>query len=202
MPSRVSPSRPPATLERENRALRAEVERLTRFRDLAYQDPLTGLYNRRCLEEKAPEEFARARREREFVGLATFDVDRFKEVNDSLGHAAGDQVLCAIAQVLAANARRGDLICRWGGDEFAVLLPGTGLWGTESFVKRVTVELSTIAIPLTGGRTPISASPGLAVFPEDGTHLADLFERADTELYATKAARGRQPRDGAPHSAP
>lgn len=178
-------------LERENRALRAEVERLTRFRNLAYRDPLTGLYNRRCLEERALEEFARARKEREFVGLATFDVDRFKEVNDTLGHAAGDQVLQEIAQVLSRNARRSDVVCRWGGDEFAVLLPATGLWGTEAFVKRVTVELSTIAIPLTQDALQISASPGIAVYPEDGSRLDDLFERADENLYEVKASRRR-----------
>ncbi|MFZ9889990.1 MAG: GGDEF domain-containing protein, partial [Myxococcota bacterium] len=128
---------PPHELERlqeELEQLRAENQRLA---SLAYRDPLTGLRNRRCFSERLDEELRRMRRHGEgSLSLLLIDLNGFKRLNDTRGHAAGDAALIAVGRTLEAMVRTEDLVCRLGGDEFAVLLPGTDLAGAEDVEER------------------------------------------------------------------
>jgi diguanylate cyclase (GGDEF)-like protein len=175
-----------SSLERENAGLRAEVERLTRYRDLAYRDDLTDTFNRRYLEARACDALAPSFRGFG-CGLVLIDVDRFKSINDRLGHVAGDGVLRSVARTLERRARRNDAVGRWGGDEFYVLLPQTHAAGVRAFVERLTVDLSEIVvIPTREEAERVSCSVGLAHAPEDGSTLEELFAAADRRMYAAK----------------
>ena len=175
-----------SSLERENEALRTEVERLSRYRDLAYRDELTRTFNRRYLEARARDALAPSFRGLG-TGLVLVDVDRFKSINDRFGHAAGDGVLRRVAQTVGQRARRNDAVGRWGGDEFYVLLPHTHAAGVRSFVERLTVDLSEIVvIPTQKEAERVSCSVGLAHAPEDGSTLEELFAAADRRMYAAK----------------
>ncbi|NJK88560.1 MAG: GGDEF domain-containing protein [Myxococcales bacterium] len=173
-------------LERENEALRSEVERLTRFRDLAYRDHLTHTFNRRYLEEKALD-YLEGVEPDPCVSLVVLDVDDFKTINDRFGHDTGDRVLCAVGHVLRREARRNDAVGRWGGDEFYALLPGSSADGTRAFVDRLEIALRATVVESRGGATVrLACSLGYALAPEDGHTFSDLFERADDRLYHSK----------------
>jgi diguanylate cyclase (GGDEF)-like protein/putative nucleotidyltransferase with HDIG domain len=142
-------------------------------------DPLTGCLNRRGFEERFGAELSRARREGTEVALVLVDLDHFKAVNDQQGHAAGDRLLCWVADRLRDDLRAEDMVARLGGDEFALLLVGTE---ASVGVERVAGALAE--------RAP--ASVGVAVFPGDGVDQEDLHRVADVDLYARKNGR-RQP---------
>ena len=173
-------------LERENAALRAEVERLTRYRDLAYRDDLTETFNRRYLEARAREALRPSSRG-VGCGLVLIDVDDFKAVNDRCGHAAGDRVLHRIAQIAARRARRNDAVGRWGGDEFYALLPHTRPEGVRAFVERLTLDLAEIVVlPTPMEFSRVTCSVGCAHSTEDGSTLEELFAAADRRMYGAK----------------
>ncbi len=150
-------------------------------------DPVTGLMNRRFAEEHLGREIARAAGFGGSVGIVAVDVDHFKEVNDTRGHGVGDEVLRAVARGLAAGVRRGDVVCRYGGDEFLVVLPGSSLEGAwdraEELQRGVRQE---------DARNPtlpsVTLSFGVAAFPEHGTTPEDLLRSADVALYQAKHA--------------
>jgi diguanylate cyclase (GGDEF)-like protein len=150
----------------------------------ARTDELTGLFNRRHFHERLAAELARAQRDASPVGLALLDVDDFKRVNDVHGHPVGDQVLVAFGEVLAGHVRAGDVVCRTGGEEFAVILPDAdareALRAAERLVRAVREAAWTIAGPMT-------ASAGVAVAPDDAATVATLFKAADERLLAAKA---------------
>jgi diguanylate cyclase (GGDEF)-like protein len=150
----------------------------------ARTDELTGLFNRRHFHERLAAELARAQRDASPVGLALLDVDDFKRVNDVHGHPVGDQVLVAFAEVLAGHVRAGDVVCRTGGEEFAVILPDAdereAALAAERLVRAVREAAWTIAGPMT-------ASAGVAVAPVDAGTVATLFKAADECLLAAKA---------------
>jgi diguanylate cyclase (GGDEF)-like protein len=154
----------------------------------AMRDPLTGLYNRRPLEESLHREILRARRTASPVGLMAIDLDRFKQVNDTLGHDAGDAVLRAVARELMACVREEDIVCRAGGEEFVVILPGTGEYALRERAELVrrTIERETIAALQSTLRATVSI--GLALFPDHGGTTAALMRAADAALYQAKAA--------------
>ena len=144
-------------------------------------DSLTGLANRRALEEVLAAEIARAHRFTHQLAVVLLDLDRFKEINDSFGHAAGDVMLRAVSRLLTSLARQGDTVARWGGEEFVVVLPETDLAGAERFAERLrrTIEAQSV------GDMQTSASCGVAtMLPED--NVEELLRAADQALYQAK----------------
>ena len=150
----------------------------------ARTDPLTGVLNRRGLEERGTVEIAHAQRDGNPIALAGFDVDHFKRINDRWGHETGDRVLVNIARVLVREARDIDTVARVGGEEFVVLLPDTDLAGAHAFTDRVRTRLADES----GAQLPaVAVSAGIVscTSPDD---LATLLARADSALYAAKRA--------------
>jgi diguanylate cyclase (GGDEF)-like protein len=160
-------------------------------------DALTGLANRRALEEILAAEISRAQRFAHQLAVVLLDLDRFKEINDSFGHAAGDVMLRAVSRLLTSLARQGDTVARWGGEEFVVVLPETDLAGAQRFAERLrrTIEAHSV------GDMKTSASCGVAtMLPDDS--VEELLGAADQALYQAKsngrnrtesAARGPRP---------
>jgi diguanylate cyclase (GGDEF)-like protein len=164
-------------------------QREQKLQEQAISDPLTGLYNRRYLNEFLPRELVRCRRSAAPLAVMLIDLDHFKRVNDSFGHEAGDVVLKAIAALLKGKVRGSDIACRYGGEEFALILPETGL---DAAVRRAEVIRLAIArlVPSHAG-TPlgkVTTSLGIALFPDHGEDSDALLRAADVALYAAKGA--------------
>src|SRR5437763_7335682 len=177
-------------LERRNQLLEAEIERLRIYKDYAYTDALTEIPNRRFYYERLLQEIARARRSGSPLTLALVDLDLFKEINDEVGHRGGDQVLKFFSQFVRVNLRQEDIVCRIGGDEFAIILPDTTAENAAAFFERIRSKLDQIEVSIDGrSRLTLSFSCGLAAFKQE--YLPeDLIEEADHSLYSAKA-RGR-----------
>lgn len=161
-----------------------------RLATLATTDPLTGLHNRRYFDDHLRQLLELGRRGGRPVALAIIDVDHFKRVNDTWGHAVGDIVLVDVADVLRANARASDMVARLGGEEFAVVMPDTGPDAALRALERLREAIEAAPhpeAPEMGGRS-ITASVGVAVFPDDGGGPDVLLTTADRALYAAKAA--------------
>src|SRR5215471_6791173 len=160
-------------LERRNQLLEAEIERLRVYKDYAYTDALTEVPNRRFYYERLLQEIARARRGNHALTLALVDLDLFKDINDEVGHRGGDQVLKFFTQFIRVNLRQEDILCRIGGDEFAIILPDTTAEKAGIFFDRVRRKLDQLEISIDGrARLTLSFSCGLAGFkpeylPED-----------------------------------
>ncbi|MGH7654078.1 MAG: diguanylate cyclase [Gemmatimonadaceae bacterium] len=161
---------------------RAQVLRLSGIRD-----PLTRLANRGYFHERAHEELARTTRTSRPSTIAMLDIDHFKAVNDSHGHAAGDLVLVTFASVLRSTLRASDLIARLGGEEFALLLPETSLENARTTLEAVRATLRETHVVLASGQTvQVTFSAGIAVWPQDGTGVLKLLQVADDRLLAGK----------------
>ena len=150
------------------------------MREQAIRDPLTGLFNRRFLEECMDHELARASRSSSGLGVIMLDMNQFKLLNDTHGHAAGDAMLREVARVLLASLRAVDVPCRIGGDEFIVLLPDTSPDGATSKAQHLCDLLTA-----TGARCAV----GVAVYPRDGKTSSELIRAADAALYRDKTSR-------------
>ena len=162
----------------------AEVE----IQQLAYYDPLTGLPNRRLLQDRLHQAMSHAKRERGRLALLFLDLDKFKPVNDAFGHAAGDELLQAVAQRLQACVRESDTVARVGGDEFVLLLPGIEAAVDASAVARKIHDALRAPFTLSHGQgVRMSASTGIAVYPEHGSDETELTQRADAAMYEAKA---------------
>lgn len=163
---------------------RAQLDALARI------DPLTGLANRRQFDEAAAREFARARREARPLAVLMIDIDHFKQLNDSLGHATGDVCLRAVAGALAGAATRpGDLAARYGGEDFVVLLPDCTAEGARQVAERMRVEVQALALATPAGEGVVTASVGAAHAPSVAAlTLQALLETADGALYEAKGA--------------
>jgi diguanylate cyclase (GGDEF)-like protein/PAS domain S-box-containing protein len=158
---------------------------------LAYHDSLTGLPNRALLQEHLDLALARARRESHGVGLLYLDLDGFKLVNDSLGHPAGDELLCHVTMRLSERRRGSDLLARQGGDEFLLLLTGLDRQDAEAHARGVADDLlAALAEPfsISGAEFHIGASIGVSLYPRDAADADELLRHADAAMYAAKAA--------------
>ena len=177
----------------ERKALEQELERLSQ------RDPLTGLLNRRRFDEELGLRLSDARRHDRGGALLLIDLDRFKAINDALGHAAGDLALCEVARVLDENTRGGDevgrhvngLVARVGGDEFAVLLGDVGPVEAAAIGERLVEALEATDLHFDGSSVPLAASVGIARF-DGGTTVRpqELLTLADRAMYVVKAGGG------------
>ena len=159
-----------------------------RLRDLSQHDELTGLYNRRYVMQRLEEELARGKRKPGSAALAMIDLDGFKRVNDELGHDAGDSVLKAVAAALLGATRKIDVVARYGGDEFVILLPNTEPDGARAVSARM-LDQAREAARRVCPQIPVSASIGTtALRPTDDA--AETLRRVDEQLYAAKRAGG------------
>lgn len=163
-----------------------------RLRDAELQarvDPLTGLWNRTAFEDQTQRIVALARRQQESLSLLLIDVDRFKHINDTYGHSAGDAVLQQLARSFQKTARRSDLVARWGGDEFTVLLPATGSAGAFTFADRLAHDARPVTVP--GSVATVTLSIGVATLRDEEGPL-QLRECADAAMYRAKQSGGNQ----------
>ena len=178
-------------------ALRAANEQLSRqldeiqklqvaLREQAIRDPLTGLYNRRYLYETLGQEFARARREEQPVSIIMLDFDHFKNLNDQYGHAAGDAILQGLAGVLLCSTRKGDTVCRYGGEEILIAMPNTSLEQAQQRARDLLQDISQVKTPFEGQWLSITVSIGIAAFPQHGETIDVVIRAADHALYRAK----------------
>lgn len=174
-------------LARENSEQRSAEERL---RYLADHDALTQVFNRACFERQMREALLRAGRGGGKVALLFLDLNDFKDVNDRLGHAAGDQLLIEVARRLTRAVRETDHVARIGGDEFTVTLEGEVDLESAQLVARKVLQTVEQPIHLQRGTCTVSASLGIAVYPEHGTDLEALLQAADHAMYSAKRADG------------
>jgi diguanylate cyclase (GGDEF)-like protein len=180
--------------------IRVRIERSRLLRERADKDVLTGLLTRRTFLEQLGARLAEAKRHARPLALCILDIDRFKDVNDTHGHLAGDQVLVGLGQLLSRRFRREDLRGRWGGEEFVLAFPGEGTATAGALLERVRGEFRETAFAGPGG-APFHAtlSAGVAGFPEDGATIEALLRVADVRLYeAKRAGRDRVVAGGAP----
>ncbi|MFI5181091.1 MAG: GGDEF domain-containing protein [Thermoanaerobaculia bacterium] len=154
----------------------------------AVRDALTGLYNRRFLEQALERELRRSVREKTPVSLLMVDIDFFKRINDTMGHAAGDDVLRQLARFLESHLRTYDIACRLGGEEFILILPGSSLENAVRQAERIRAGVKDVAFASEGKPIgPLTISLGVSGYPADGGTAEDLLAAADTALYRAKA---------------
>jgi len=155
-----------------------------RLKEFSFKDEVTGLYNRRFFSIRLEEEVSRYRRFNHPVSVVLLDLDGFKSVNDDLGHPAGDETLRGMAEILLRHSRGINVICRYGGDEFAILLVETSKAGARLYADRIRYVLSSYQF---AHKRRVTASFGIASLPEDVAPTAeDLIQAADEALYAAK----------------
>ena len=161
-------------------------EALEGLRDQVNRDPLTGLFNRRYLEVTLTQEVSRARSEGSQVGILMLDVDHFKRVNDTYGHPAGDAVLQALAKLLGKCVRAEDVICRYGGEEFVVVMPGARLTVVQERAETIRQGFQQACVVHQGVEIAVTLSIGAARFPANGETGEAVLACADQALYQAK----------------
>ncbi|MBX3661209.1 MAG: diguanylate cyclase [Burkholderiales bacterium] len=180
-----------ATLRDANQKLQAQLAEIqglqARLQDQALRDSLTGLYNRRYFDEALERELALAQRQDYPVSLVLIDIDHFKQLNDAHGHQAGDAVLQEMARHLTENCRAGDLVCRWGGEEFVVVMPHTPLAGALQRAESWRAGFGAHPFRFGGITLNNTLSAGVAVWPEHGGTEDELLRAADAALYRAKS---------------
>lgn len=165
--------------------LRERAAEVHKLHHLAGTDPLTGVANRRTFEQALAREFARHQRTRQGLAILLLDLDDLKPINDTHGHAAGDEAICAVARCCEDMLRKTDLVARLGGDEFAVLLPGAGEKVALAVANRIRDAVEQVEIR----GVPLRISIGTSVVRPGPDGDDDLMGRADAALYAEKTAR-------------
>jgi diguanylate cyclase (GGDEF)-like protein/PAS domain S-box-containing protein len=179
------------------------------LRHQAIRDPLTGLFNRRYLEETLDRELLRARRENAPVGVIMMDLDHFKQFNDSFGHGGGDTLLRELGQLIQRRIREEDVPCRWGGEEFLLIMPGASMDIVRARAEDIRQDVKQLMVVDRGKPLgPVTISLGAATFPEHGATGEEIIRAADTALYRAKhegrdrvvAADGTAPDSSITHS--
>ena len=178
-------------LQEAYRRLEAHVQEIeilqTQLREQAIRDPLTGLFNRRYLEETMERETARALREAHDLCVAMIDVDHFKNFNDFYGHKVGDAILQSLGAMLLGNTRLGDIACRYGGEEFIVIMPGASLEDAHKRADQWREKFKNQQTSITKWGMVVTISIGLAIFPLHGKDSDAMLDAADQALYQAKA---------------
>jgi diguanylate cyclase (GGDEF)-like protein len=170
-----------------------KVRLLGQLRSAADMDLVTGVHNHRYLQERLRQEVARSARSHSPFGVLMLDLDKFKPVNDRHGHADGDRVLHAIGATIKAHVRTSDVVARYGGDEFVVLMPDTPPEHAEHVARRVVNGIVQRRHQMSDGtEVSVGVSAGLAVYPADGRTSAQLLQASDAAMYAAKRTGGRQ----------
>jgi diguanylate cyclase (GGDEF)-like protein len=159
------------------------------LRNQSIRDPLTGLYNRRYLEESLNRELQRAKRAGRNLSLVMLDLDHFKHFNDTFGHQVGDILLKEVAGVIKSRVRAGDLACRYGGEEFSLIVADADTEGTHKCVESIREAVKHLSI-YNRGQTlgTITVSAGIATYPAHSANSEDLIRAADEALYRAKKA--------------
>jgi len=170
-------------LQKEIAELRQKIAELS---EQAIRDPLTGLYNRRFLDEMLPRMLSQAQRLNYPVTVAMADIDRFKELNDSYGHQAGDVFLKGVAAILQTSARTGDIVCRFGGEEFLLLFPGMQLEDARKRLGKLRDDVAKEYVNLGSQRLARTLSIGIASYPAHADTSQALISAADKALYRAK----------------
>lgn len=175
-----------------NETLTRQLEEINKLREKlqeqAIRDPLTNVYNRRYLVEFLDREVARAQRDSSDLSVVIMDVDNFKQFNDTYGHRCGDMVLQMIAAFLVQHTRRGDVVCRYGGEEFVILMPGASLETAYERAEMWRQVFSETAIEYEGMKLFATFSAGAASFPQHGLTDEAILQAADRALYQSKDA--------------
>jgi diguanylate cyclase (GGDEF)-like protein/PAS domain S-box-containing protein len=178
------------TMSHTNVKLHSQIDEIrllqTKLAEQAVRDSLTGLYNRRYLDETLDREVARARREGHPLSVVMIDVDHFKNLNDSYGHQAGDEVLKALGELLRQNSRAEDVACRYGGEEFLVLLPSMPLDSARERAEHWRKEFEESTFVFGNFQLTATASFGVSSYPQHGKTPDQLTHGADTALYRAK----------------
>lgn len=161
-----------------------------KYRELAYRDELTGLYNNRYFQEGMDKELERTRRYDHALSLLFFDIDNFKEINDSFGHLAGDVVLRRVANQILQIMRGSDIVVRYGGDEFAVIMPETGREGVDVFAERIRLGIEEMIIPVDQAQLQVTISVGGATYTGENSQIDKMamLGAADKAIYQAKRA--------------
>jgi diguanylate cyclase (GGDEF)-like protein/PAS domain S-box-containing protein len=185
-PARDTEQRLRALTDRVGPAL-ANLNLRDSLRELALRDGLTGLYNRRYMEDALDREIHRAERSGKPVAVVMIDIDHFKYFNDKFGHDAGDFVLSALARAIMQNIRPSDMACRYGGEEFCIVLPEATLECASERAEKMRLAIRDTNLTHLGQTLPApTASFGVAVYPGNGSRPADLLKSADDALYRAK----------------
>lgn len=179
-----------AELVRANKALQAEIAERIRaeetIRQMAYHDVLTGLPNRMLFNDRCMLALAHADRNKQRLALMVLDLDQFKDINDTLGHSVGDQLLQAVSNRLAKLLRKTDTIARMGGDEFLLLLPKIVQTHHTFMIAQKILEAIRKPFVLASHELKITTSIGIAIYPDDGEDIDTLMKNADIALYHAK----------------
>jgi len=165
----------------------SEIQALqNELREQAIRDPLTGVFNRRYLQETLDREIARVNRASQPVGIMIMDIDRFKLINDTYGHKAGDLILQALGEMLKTNIRREDIACRYGGEEFVVVMPGASLQTAQKRAEIIRARIEALQVAFESWNLHVTVSLGVAAYPQHGATGEDVLIRADRALYRAK----------------
>ena len=167
----------------------AEIEALqANLREQVIRDPLTGLFNRRYLDEYLESEILIAQEKQRTIGILMIDIDHFKLLNDIYGHKAGDLVLKALSKFLLASVRQSDVICRYGGEEFVVILPGAGLEDAQYRAENLCRDFKNTSVSFEENKLKTTISIGVAIYPQHGYTSDEIIHAADSAMYAAKQA--------------
>jgi diguanylate cyclase (GGDEF)-like protein len=161
-------------------------EALAVIAEQSIRDPMTGVYNRRKLEQEIASEIVRAVRYKRPLSMLMLDIDHFKRVNDTLGHLAGDEVIRHVAKLAATSLRKSDLVGRYGGEEFGILLPEVAGDGALIVAERIRSSVAASPASFDGRSVPVTISLGAAQLRMDGSSTSNLVAEADEALYASK----------------
>lgn len=160
----------------------------SKLRSQAIRDPLTNLFNRRYLDETVDRELARAAREEYPVCVIMLDIDHFKKVNDTYGHEAGDFILKALAKTISERNRRGDFVCRFGGEEFVIVMPNMAVNTAYQRAEELRQSLNSLHVPYGRFNLAITISMGIASYPTNGEDRESILRAADRAMYGAKQA--------------